>query len=63
MRRKRWIGLTLMAWDTAWKAAAIHRAWKNGQRRWILPLAVVNSMGLLPMLYLFRWSKPRPTSS
>lgn len=42
----------LVAWDTSWKAVAIRRAIKNGQRAWVPVLAMVNSAGLLPMLYL-----------
>lgn len=47
----------LLIWDSAWKAAAITRAVKRRNYRWIVPLAVVNSMGILPMLYLWRFSR------
>jgi len=52
------LGVVLGAWDTAWKAIAIRRAVKNRQWRWVLPLATVNSVGILPMLYLARWANP-----
>jgi hypothetical protein len=41
-----------VAWDGAWKFLAIRRAIKLRQFRWIAPLLVVNSVGLLPILYL-----------
>jgi hypothetical protein len=41
-----------VSWDTAWKAVAIRRALKNGHRAWVPVLALVNSAGLLPMLFL-----------
>ncbi len=50
-------GIVLAAWDTAWKAIAIRRALTNRQWRWVLPLAAVCSVGILPMLYLARWPK------
>jgi len=53
----RYLGILLGAWDTAWKVVAIHHAVKNKQWRWIVPLATVNSAGILPMLYLGRWAK------
>jgi hypothetical protein len=46
-----------VAWDGAWKFLAIRRAIKLRQFRWIAPLLVVNSVGLLPMLYLWKLSK------
>ena len=53
----RYLGILLGAWDTAWKVVAIHRAVTNRQWRWIVPLATVNSAGILPMLYLSHWAK------
>jgi len=52
------VGIVLGAWDTAWKVIAIRRAIVNRQWRWIVPLATVNSVGVLPVLYLSRWAKP-----
>ena len=57
MNRKRLpIGIALL-WDTTWKAMAIRRAIQNRQYRWIAPLALVNSVGILPMLYLAKWGR------
>ncbi len=56
-RLAKYLRILLTAWDTAWKAAAIRRAVQNRQWRWVLPLATVNSAGILPMLYLARWAK------
>jgi hypothetical protein len=55
-KRAKYLGIVLGAWDTAWKVVAIRRAVKNRQWRWVLPLATVNSVGILPMLYLARWA-------
>jgi hypothetical protein len=45
-----------LLWDTGWKVAAIRKALQKRQFRWIGPLALVNSLGLLPMLYLRAWA-------
>jgi len=46
-----------VAWDGVWKFLAVRRALKLRQFGWILPLLVVNSVGLLPMVYLWKLSK------
>jgi hypothetical protein len=40
-------------WDSAWKIAAIYKAARRGDWKWLGPLTVVNSVGLLPMAYIF----------
>lgn len=50
-RPPRWL-VALAAFDLALRAAAMVRALRNGDRRWVLALAVVSSGGLLPLLYL-----------
>ena len=59
MKRNRLPLVVLAAWDTGWKIAAIRKAIKNRQYRWIAPLVIVNSVGIFPMLYLRHWAKPR----
>lgn len=47
------VGLGFLAWiDLALKTLAIRRAVRRDDKKWIVPLAVVNSVGLLPMYYL-----------
>ncbi len=55
-------GIVVALWDTAWKAVAIRRAVRNRQWKWVPVLAVVNSAGLLPLLYLARWGRARPAA-
>ena len=46
--------ITLAAiWDSAWKIAAIYKAARRGDWKWLGPLTVVNSVGLLPITYIF----------
>jgi len=46
-----WI-LPLMLWDVVWKGIALWHAARNGQRNWFIVLMVVNSVGILPIIYL-----------
>lgn len=58
MTRKRDGIITVAAiWDSAWKGYAIWKAVRRRQYRWIPPLLIVNSVGLLPMLYVFFLAK------
>lgn len=50
-------------WDGGWKFLAIRRAIRLRQFRWIPPLLVINSVGLLPMLYLWKLSKRETTEA
>jgi len=47
----------LLTWSLAWKGLAL---WKSSQRRekiWFIVLLVLNTLGLLEILYLFIFSK------
>lgn len=53
-------GIVIFLWDAAWKIRAVRRAVLNRQYRWIAPLILVNSVGILPMLYLAKWASREP---
>lgn len=42
----------LIVWELAWKATAMWRAAHNNERGWFVILLVVNSVGVLPIVYL-----------
>jgi hypothetical protein len=56
-----WIILSLLVWEMAWKGLALWRAGRNNQPGWFIALLVINSAGLLPMVYL--WLSGRQNSS
>lgn len=41
-----------LLWDLLWKALAIHRAIKVGKKKWILPLTVLNTLGIFQIWFL-----------
>lgn len=57
-------GLVFVAflWDSAWKFVAVARAVQNRQFKWIPPLLLANTLGLLPIAYLKLWGR-RPSQS
>lgn len=53
------IGLAL--WSTIWKGFALYRAGANRSPIWFTVLLVVNTLGILEMVYLFAISKKTPS--
>jgi len=54
LRRRRppaWLW-PLVIFDVVMRAIATRQALQNGHRRWALALGLVNSMGILPIVYL-----------
>jgi hypothetical protein len=47
----------LVMWDLAWKAFALIKAAKAKDRFWFVAILVINSIGILPILYIFRGEK------
>lgn len=46
-------------WEIIWKGQALWRASKLDSRGWFVALLIINSVGLLPILYLYVFSKSR----
>lgn len=54
--------LALAFWDLAWKGVALWHAAKNAQKGWFVALLLLNTAGLLPILYLMSFKKTHDTS-
>lgn len=50
--------IILIVWEVAWKGVALWRASRNDQVEWFVALLIVNSLGVLPILYLVFHPKP-----
>jgi len=47
-------------WDAVWKGFAMWKAARNGSKVWFILLMVINSIGILPIIYLLlNRSKPQ----
>lgn len=47
-----YIFIIIAIWDLVWRGLALWHASRNNQRNWFVALMVVNSVGILPMIYL-----------
>ena len=50
------IGLILVVWALYWKGRALWRAAQRGQKEWFVALLIINTMGILEILYLYVFS-------
>jgi len=44
--------ILLILWEVVWKLLAMWRAAQNNQPGWFICLAFINTMGILPIIYL-----------
>lgn len=51
----------MFIWSIAWKGLALWRAAKQEQRNWFIAMLVLNTVGILEIVYLFRFSKKKLT--
>ncbi len=50
--------LLLAVWTLVWKGIALWFAGKNQQKAWFIVMLILNTAGLLPIIYLI-WFKPK----
>ena len=53
----------LIAWEMAWKGIALWRSARNKQLGWFIAIFIVNSVGILEIIYLIFFAKHQNTSS
>lgn len=44
--------IAVSIWDLAWRGFALWKAATSKQRRWFIALLLINSAGIVPVLYL-----------
>jgi hypothetical protein len=53
----------LILWSIAWKGWSLWRAAKNDNKPWFVALLLINTMGILEILYIFVFGKEKSKSS
>ena len=54
-----WIAV-LAVWDLIWKGFALWRAGRNNQPGWFVALLILNTVGILPIIYLLMQKRRVP---
>ena len=52
-----YLSLPVVLWALVWKGIALWKAARHNQKWWFIPLLVINTLGLLEILYIFVFSK------
>jgi methionyl-tRNA synthetase len=62
-----WILVLAAIWTLPWKGVALWRAARNQSTTWFVVLLIVNTLGILEIVYIFAFSKkteaPQPIES
>lgn len=51
--------LILVVWSLFWKGLALWRSAKNDQRYWFIALLIINTIGVLEIIYLAWFAKKK----
>ncbi|MBI4120511.1 MAG: hypothetical protein HY454_03530 [Parcubacteria group bacterium] len=49
----------IIVWSLIWKGLALWRAGRNGDKKWFVALLVINTFGILEILYLYIFGKKK----
>lgn len=47
-----WLVLLVVIWELVWKGLGLWKAAKNNQRYWFVAIFLLNTIGILPIVYL-----------
>ena len=49
----------LSVWDLVWRGIALWKASKNNKQYWFIALLIFNTVGILPIIYIFFFSNKK----
>lgn len=58
-----WLLPLFVFWSLTWKGLALWRASKRGSKAWFVVLLVVNTLGILEIVYLLATNEPKVPKS
>lgn len=57
------LSLAAVLWQLPWKGVALWRAARNSHKWWFIALFLLNTLAILEIIYIFGFSKPKPSSA
>lgn len=57
LTQNQWVLLLIILWSFPWKGVALWKAAKANDKWWFIPLLIINTVGILEILYIFIFSK------
>lgn len=55
--------IVILIWSLIWKGVALWRSARTNQKNWFVVLLCVNTIGLLEIIYLWKFAQPEPTEA
>lgn len=55
--------IILAIWELIWKGIALWKASKNNHKVWFVIMLIINTAGILPILYIYVFSKKNKKKS
>ena len=52
LRTNSYIFIVIGIWEIVWKGLALWRASQNRQQNWFVAILIINTIGILPIIYL-----------
>ncbi len=49
----------LVLWDLYWKGMGLWKSARQSQKKWFIAILIVNSVGILPIIYLVFFQKEK----
>jgi hypothetical protein len=51
--------VALFLWVVTWKGIALWKAARQGRKEWFIPLLIINTIGVLEILYIYVFSRTK----
>lgn len=51
--------LAMIIWDLVWKGIGLWKAARNEHKGWFIAMLLLNTLGILPMIYVFLIAKKK----
>ncbi len=48
-----------IVWSLIWKGMALWKSAKHGDKKWFIAMLIINTLGILEILYLYVFSKKK----
>lgn len=49
----------LIIWEAVWKGIALWKSGRNNQLKWFIAILIFNTVGILPIVYLYFFQKKK----
>lgn len=49
--------IAIVIWEMLWKFIALWKAARNNHKSWYVAMSAINSLGILPIIYLIKHQK------